>query len=285
MTKALRGWREQPDGTLRLSGFGWIAEPGIGHYGECTLNAPLPNTQRDWLLSFGKLIGSACKVDQCIANPRERISLNSRPCPVLCMFGWEIRCRRLEASERTRLRIARLELPTPPEMRWTAAKSFCEQIVEIVEERCIWLRERFVTHTQTTLNLPGEEQLACESNQICEQFEAVANRWNFEPINAREWMRLIELELSKCDWLTADEQTPKGTIPPAPKRYSSFREPQEWLRLRKLKGLSNHRNTWQPLVKKHGDDIDCESTKSVRISIELAKEWGLNLPEFETIHD
>lgn len=71
--------------------------------------------------------------------------------------------------------------------------------------------------------------------------------------------------------------------PTAEKRYSLFREPQEWLRLRKLKGLSNSRNTWQALLKKHGSDIDCESTKSARISFELAVEWGLKLPEFEAI--
>ena len=64
------------------------------------------------------------------------------------------------------------------------------------------------------------------------------------------------------------------------RRYSTFREPQEWLRLRKLKGLSYHRNNWPKLVKKHGVEIHCESTKSARISIELATEWGLDLPEF-----
>jgi hypothetical protein len=63
-------------------------------------------------------------------------------------------------------------------------------------------------------------------------------------------------------------------------RYSEFREPQEWRRLRKLKGLSHSRNVWQALLKKHSTDIDCESTKSARISFVLAQEWGLNLPEF-----
>ena len=65
-----------------------------------------------------------------------------------------------------------------------------------------------------------------------------------------------------------------------PKRLSSFREPQEWLRLRRLKGLSSSRNVWPALRKRHAPEIDCESTKSARISFELAQEWGLDLPEF-----
>ena len=66
-----------------------------------------------------------------------------------------------------------------------------------------------------------------------------------------------------------------------PPRYSAFREPQEWLRLRKRKGLAHSRNIWQTLLKRHGTAIDCESKKSARISFALATEWGLNLPEFD----
>ena len=65
-----------------------------------------------------------------------------------------------------------------------------------------------------------------------------------------------------------------------PKRLSSFREPQEWLRLRRLKGLSSSKTVWPALRKRHGPEIDCESTKSARISLKLAQEWGLDLPEF-----
>ncbi len=211
MTKALRGWKEQPDGTLRLSDFGWIAEAGIGSWGECSLGDPLPVTKRGWLLSFGDLVGAACKTEQCAADPRQRFNLNSPPCPVLCMLSWLQRCSRMEASERTRLRISRLELPTPPELRGTAAKSFCEQIVEIVEQRCIWLRRHFVTHTKASLELPIEERLSHESKQICDQFELVSERWQFDPIDAADWMRKIGLELSKCDWLNEQETDGKET--------------------------------------------------------------------------
>lgn len=201
MTEIIRQWREQADGTLRLTDIGWICAPGISGYGECTIDAPFPMIRRDWLIAFGDLVGSACKVDQSVADPRERIHLGSQPCAVLCMFSWAIRCARMVKSEQTRLRIARLELPTPSEMRGTAAKSFCEQIVEVVEQRCIWLRRHFVTHTKASLDLPIEEQLSHESKQICEQFRLVSQQWRFEPLDAAQWMRLIELELNKCDWL------------------------------------------------------------------------------------
>jgi hypothetical protein len=205
MTEIIRQWREQADGTLRLADVGWIFFPGIDGYGECTIDDPFPIVRRDWLIAFGQLVGAACKVDQCVSDPRQRIDLALKPCPVLCMLSWAIRCARMVKSEQTRLRIARLELPTPSEMRGTAAKSFCEQIVEMVEQRCTWLQRHFVTHTKASLELPMEEQLSHASNQICEQFDSVARQWRFEQINPAEWMRLIELELNKCDWLKEQE--------------------------------------------------------------------------------
>jgi hypothetical protein len=87
----------------------------------------------------------------------------------------------------------------------------------------------------------------------------------------------IHLEL-EFEYAGKAIQTGEGRT--GPKQYSLFREPQEWLRLRKLKGLSHSRNTWPALVKRYGADIDCESTKSARINVTLAQEWGLKLPEF-----
>jgi hypothetical protein len=63
-------------------------------------------------------------------------------------------------------------------------------------------------------------------------------------------------------------------------KWSSYRDPQEWLRLRKLKELSHGKNEWAKLRKDNPNDIECESTKSARISFSLAEKWNLNLPEF-----
>jgi hypothetical protein len=65
-------------------------------------------------------------------------------------------------------------------------------------------------------------------------------------------------------------------------RWSDFRQPREWRRLRRLKGLSHSVNTWPKLYRDNPDDIECESIKSARISFELAQSWGLDLPEFQT---
>ena len=217
MAEIIQSWAEQPDGTHKLADTIIVFQPGIDGWSTCNLDKPLPTSCRhDWRCCFGEMVGAACEVEQCIAHRSRRENITDHPSPVLCMLGWSIRCSRLVASELTRLRIARLGLPTPPEMSGTESESFCEQIVSEVDQRCTWLLY-FVTHTKTSLNLPIDERLAHESNQICEQFTDVAARWKFEPINAREWMRRIELELGKCDWLTADEQTPKPTIPPAEK--------------------------------------------------------------------
>jgi hypothetical protein len=74
--------------------------------------------------------------------------------------------------------------------------------------------------------------------------------------------------------------TPEQNNPPI--RWSNYRQPQEWRRLRKLKGLSKSVNIWPDLLRAHPNDIQCESTKSARISFELADSWGLDLPEFKT---
>jgi hypothetical protein len=206
MTEIIPFWVEQPDGTFTLTGVLDVVQPGVDAWSTCNVDEPLPTSCRhDWLINFGNMVGAACEVESLIAHPKWREDITAHPSPVLAMLCWTIRCTRLVASELTRLRIARLELPMPSEMRGTAAKAFCEQIVEVVERRCTWLQRHFVTHTKASLELPMEERLSHESMQICEQFETIAQRWQFEPINPAEWMRLIELELNKCDWLKEQE--------------------------------------------------------------------------------
>ena len=88
----------------------------------------------------------------------------------------------------------------------------------------------------------------------------------------------LELEFDRAAYVLVASETERVRV--TSPRYSAFREPQEWLRLRKLKGLSCSRGTWRALVKTHGAEIQRESNKSARISIDLANEWGLDLLEF-----
>lgn len=86
----------------------------------------------------------------------------------------------------------------------------------------------------------------------------------------------------------AGKPEPDGTVsgpseqdnPPI--QWSNYRQPKEWRRLRKLKGLSNSVNIWRNLCRDNPDDIQRESTQNARISLKLAQSWGLDLPEFRT---
>lgn len=86
----------------------------------------------------------------------------------------------------------------------------------------------------------------------------------------------IDRNLKQVEIVSAPPQ-PEATFPT---RWSSYREPSEWLRLRKFKGLSHSVNIWSLLCRNNPDDIQRESSKSARISFELAQKWGLDLPEF-----
>lgn len=252
MVKKTHGdWRKQPDGTYRLIDCFTVDGLGSG-WGLCPVDAQLPTSRRGWLQHLSDLVGAASKVDECTADHDQRRDLNSPPCPVLCMLISTIRCGRMVKSERDRLRIARLALPTPPELRRTAAQSFCELIVKVVESRCTWLQRHFVKHTNSSLKLPTEEQLRYESNQICEQFEAVSQRWKFEPIDAAKWMNLIQLELSKCDWMTEHEQTIEQTIAPdkADDNAKTLRTRKPWTEL-----ANDLMNKWFTEMKKKGQWI------------------------------
>jgi hypothetical protein len=64
-------------------------------------------------------------------------------------------------------------------------------------------------------------------------------------------------------------------------QWSAYRQPQEWRRLRKLKGLSCSVNIWAQQCRDNPADIQCESLQNARISLKLAQFWGLELPEFQ----
>ena len=70
---------------------------------------------------------------------------------------------------------------------------------------------------------------------------------------------------------------------PSTREWSNFRTPSEWRNLREEVGLAHSESNWRGLRRKHPSDIVGEpgnEDNKARISIGLASEWGLLLPEF-----
>ncbi len=196
----MRAWQVQTDGTLRLEDVGWKLHAG-DTWGICRNDKPSPTSEKSWLYEFGKLIGAAAKVDECISDPRCRRHLGEElRCPIKCMLGWTVRSRRIISEIAQQLKLARMQLPTPPEFQGTIGQPFCELAIELVEKRCVWLKRNFVTHTKESLRLPIDERVADEAAKIVAHWNEVQKLWKFDAIQVQVWMRLIELELSACQW-------------------------------------------------------------------------------------
>jgi hypothetical protein len=276
--KIMREWRQQTDGTLRLEDVGWSLTAG-DTWGVCREGKPSPTSEKSWLYEFGKLIGAAAMVDECITDPRCRRQLGEKKrCPIKSMLGWTVRSRRIIGEIAQPLKLARLQLPTPPEFKGAIGQPFCELAIQLAEQRCVWLKRNFVTHTKESVRLPTDERVSDEAAKIVAHWDEVLKRWKFPAIDVEEWMRLIALELANCDWTL--QVTHKG------REWSDYRRPQEWRELRKNVHLSDSARTWTDLRKKHTDDMQGEShnkNKAIRIRRSLIISWGIKLPEFDSV--
>jgi len=198
--KIMRAWQVHTDGTLRLGDVGWSLEAG-DTWGICRDAKPSPTSEKSWLYEFGKLIGAAAKVDECISDPRCRRHLGEEGrCPIKSMLGWTVRSRRIIGEIAQPLKMARIQLPTPPEFKGTIGQPFCELAIQLVEKRCLWLKRSFVAHSKESVRLPIDDRVADEAAKIVAHWDEVLKLWKFPAINVEEWMRLIELELSTCHW-------------------------------------------------------------------------------------
>jgi hypothetical protein len=124
------------------------------------------------------------------------------------------------------------------------------------------------------------QRLFDDLSELEREFRIRGNEQLPTTVGGRNHESVVEPEAKSQTVGSLQPEIDRDGLAGTPKRLSSFREPQEWLRLRRLKGLSGSKNVWPSLRKRHGAEIDCESTKSARISFELAQEWGLDLPEF-----
>jgi hypothetical protein len=121
-------------------------------------------------------------------------------------------------------------------------------------------------------------QLAVKLNAQYEQTREELDQWraaNRQAAFSSDTGRNGRDELHDRNGVTGGGTSAPQTAP----EWSKFRAPQEWRRLLGEAGISNSETTWRNHRKKYASQINGD-TQNVRITRELANQWGLKLPEF-----
>lgn len=67
----------------------------------------------------------------------------------------------------------------------------------------------------------------------------------------------------------------RGEDPQKAVEYSPFLPPSEWMRLLEQAGRPCSPKTWQRLRRDHADEMIAENNRSVKISLRLLNNWGI----------
>ncbi len=191
--------RQNADGTV--SKIGYIKAGPISGWRECRdTNILIPDTLDDWLSTFAAMLGAVRGLEMSI----ETFQRGKPPgvggvcCPILCLRLWSVVCNRLVMQRNAELQLARMTLPTPPELSGTVARSFtaaaCDYVGEIVDTIVDVVE-------YPSASMPLRERAKHESDYVAENFGKLAARWPKKRLSPAEWFRLVELELSACPWL------------------------------------------------------------------------------------
>jgi hypothetical protein len=179
----------------------WVPNWADG-YGTISIETAPTVNRRDWLYCFGKLLGAARAIQECVKGKRKIAAVGNRPSPLCCLLTAQIVCSRFVKAHHQQLRGTRMSLPTPPEYSFLIGKSYCEYAVDLISG---WqnLFNMFVQHDNDSIKLEGQERVAFEVRQI-------VSRWNEVSMSPTSWfssnlkivVRFVEMEIDHSKWMT-----------------------------------------------------------------------------------
>ncbi len=207
---AHHGWAKAEDGTLRAVGV-WVPSWTDG-YGTISIERQPTINRRDWKYCFGRLLGAAKAVQECVKGKKEIAHTGRRPSPLFCLLSAQIVCSRFVEAHCDQLRLVRTSLPTPPEYSSLIGRPYCEFVIDSILGWWNYLYI-FVQHDDESIRLRGRKQIAFETQQVVlrwnEVLHSASNRF---AIDFDVLARLVLMEIDSCHWM-ADEDT--GTVAPA----------------------------------------------------------------------
>lgn len=197
---AFSAWEADENGMVRQVSV-WVPNWADG-YGTISIETAPTVNRRDWLYCFGKLLGAAKAVQECVKGKRKIAAVGKRPSPLYCLLTAQIVCSRFVKAHHQQLQATRMSLPTPPEYSFLIGKSYCEYAVDLISG---WqnLFNMFVQHDNDSIKLEGKERVAFEVRQI-------VSRWNEVSMSPTSWfshnltvvVRFVEMEINHSRWMT-----------------------------------------------------------------------------------